>query len=263
MQLQTIRALLFDAGHTLWDLVPDRAARLAAFERVRTMLAERLGIVAPAAERLLDAYIAALAEANAARQQTGDLRELTLGEVICQSLGRAGIDLPATNAALVDELCELYHVCERTSQRPAPDAQAVLDRLQQAGLRLALVSNTLYPARCLESDLVRMGLRHVFDALVLSSGVGWRKPDQRIYLEALRRLGTDARAAVFVGDRLREDIQGPQALGMRAVLTRQFRREELDGRILPDACIETLTALPEALALLDRRGWRGHRAVES
>jgi HAD superfamily hydrolase (TIGR01509 family) len=253
--------VLFDAGHTLWDLVPDRAARLAAFERVRAMLTHRLGIVPPSAEMLLDAYVAALAEAHAARQQTGDLRELTLGEVISQSLSRTGIDLPATNAAWMDELCELYHVCERTSQRPAPDAQAVLGRLRQAGLRLALVSNTLYPARCLETDLARMGLHHCFDALVFSSGVGWRKPDRRIYLEALRRLGTEACAAVFVGDRLLEDIQGPQALGMRAVLTRQFRREEPDGRILPDAFIETLAALPEALARLDRRAPGGHGAA--
>jgi len=263
MQRQSIRAVLFDAGHTLWDLVPDRTARLAAFERVRAMLAERLGIAPPTAEMLLEEYIAALAEANAARQQTGDLCELTLGEVIGQSLRRARVDLSATNVALRDELCELYHLCERTSQRPAPDAQAVLDRLRQAGLRLALVSNTVYLARCLETDLARMGLRQFFDALIFSSGVGWRKPDWRIYQEALWRLGVSAHQAVFVGDRLVEDVQGPQLLGLRTVLTRQFRREEPGGRILPDAFIETLAALPEALAYLDRRGLRGRRAAES
>ncbi len=261
MQLRTVRAVLFDAGHTLWDLVPDRAACVVAFERVRALLTEHVGITPPAAETLLDAYIAALAEANTARQQAGALREAALGEVICQSLRRAGIALRRESVALVDELCEQYHVCECTSQRPAPEARAVLGLLRRAGLRLALVSNTLYPARCLEADLARMGLRGRFDVLVFSSEVGWRKPDQRIYLEALRRLGVGAHEAVFVGDRLVEDVQGPQALGLRAVLTRQFRREKLDGSILPDAIIETLAALPDALVRLDGRGRSGRGAV--
>lgn len=251
MQLRTIRAVLFDAGHTLWDLTPDRAARLAAFEHVRTLLSERLGTAPPAAETLLDAYVAALAEANATRRQAGDLREAVLGKVIVQSLRRAGIVLPLASLAPVDELCEHYHACERTSQRPAPEAAAVLGLLKRAGLQLALVSNSLYPARCLEADLARMGLRDSFDALVFSSDVGWRKPDRRIYLEALQRLGASAQESVFVGDRLIEDIQGPRALGLRAVLTCQFRREELDGPVLPDAIIETLAALPDALASLD------------
>jgi HAD superfamily hydrolase (TIGR01509 family) len=253
MQLQRIRAVLFDAGHTLWDLVPDRAARMAAFAQVQTLLAECTGAAAPPAEVLLDAYVTVLAEMNAACRQSGDLREVALRDVIDASLRRAGAVLPPGRTALLDALCEQYHVCERTSQRPAPEAAAVLNRLQQAGLQLALVSNTIYPARALEADLVHMGLRDAFTALVFSSEVGRRKPDPRIYRTALQCLGVRAPEAVFVGDRLIEDIGGPQGLGMRAVLTRQFRREEPNGGIVPDAIIDSLGELPEILKRLDRR----------
>jgi len=52
---------------------------------------------------------------------------------------------------------------------------------------------------------------------------------------------------VFVGDRLVDDIAGAQAVGMRAVLTRQYRSEEPDS-IAPDAVIEHITELPGVLA---------------
>src|SRR5439155_1229968 len=63
-------------------------------------------------------------------------------------------------------------------------------------------------------------------------------------LDAVGALPVDA---VFVGDRLVDDIAGAQAVGMRAVLTRQYRSEEPDS-IAPDAVIEHITELPGVLA---------------
>jgi putative hydrolase of the HAD superfamily len=56
--------------------------------------------------------------------------------------------------------------------------------------------------------------------------VGWRKPERRIYQQALEALQVSPERAIFVGDRVREDVRGPKALGMRAVLLREWRREE-------------------------------------
>jgi putative hydrolase of the HAD superfamily len=39
-----------------------------------------------------------------------------------------------------------------------------------------------------------------------------------MYSAALDAIGIEARDALFVGDRLREDYEGPRALGMRAVV---------------------------------------------
>ena len=73
-----------------------------------------------------------------------------------------------------------------------------------------------------------------------------RKPDPRIFAEALERMAVGPAETVFVGDRLYDDVSGAQAVGMRAVQTRQFR-QEADERYRPDAVIEHLRELPEKL----------------
>jgi phosphoglycolate phosphatase-like HAD superfamily hydrolase len=47
-----------------------------------------------------------------------------------------------------------------------------------------------------------------------------------------------------------DDIGGAKGAGMRAVLTRQFRREEPD-ELQPDAVIDQLAELPAVLDRLD------------
>ena len=56
-----------------------------------------------------------------------------------------------------------------------------------------------------------------------SSEIGLRKPAPRIYQAVLERLGVEPADALFVGDRVREDVQGPAALGMRTCLVTYFR----------------------------------------
>jgi FMN phosphatase YigB (HAD superfamily) len=60
---------------------------------------------------------------------------------------------------------------------------------------------------------------------------------------------------VFVGDRVREDVQGPKSLGMRAVLTREWRQEDDPG--VADFVIQRLDELP---AVLNRLGARSQAA---
>ena len=56
------------------------------------------------------------------------------------------------------------------------------------------------------------------DAIVFSSEVGKRKPSSELYRAALEAIGTEPDRTLFVGDRVREDYEGPAALGMRAVI---------------------------------------------
>ena len=58
--------------------------------------------------------------------------------------------------------------------------------------------------------------------------------------EALRRLGVEAKEAVFVGDIVWADVEGPQALGMKAMLTRQYRQEDPD-KVRPDLVVQRLS----------------------
>jgi putative hydrolase of the HAD superfamily len=71
-----------------------------------------------------------------------------------------------------------------------------------------------------------MGLAERLDFAVFSSEVGVRKPDPRIFERALEALGVAAENALFVGDRLYEDVRGAGELGMTTVQALWFRADE-------------------------------------
>ena len=98
-----------------------------------------------------------------------------------------------------------------------PDA-AMIDgvrELRAAGARTALLSNSWGDA----TEYARSLLRELFDAWVISSEVGLRKPDPAIYELAAERLGLPAAACVFVDD-LPGNLKPARALGMATVLHR-------------------------------------------
>jgi putative hydrolase of the HAD superfamily len=61
---------------------------------------------------------------------------------------------------------------------------------------------------------------------VFSSEVGKRKPHAAIFEHALRALDVRPEQALFVGDRLYEDVRGAADLGMRTVQALWFRADE-------------------------------------
>lgn len=83
--------------------------------------------------------------------------------------------------------------------------------------RLAVVSNTHSPT-LVPQHLARMGVADLFETVVLSVTVGWRKPHPAMYQAALDALGIAPADAVFVGDSFVADYSGPRKYGMRAFL---------------------------------------------
>ncbi|HSF43055.1 MAG TPA: HAD-IA family hydrolase [Thermoanaerobaculia bacterium] len=113
-----------------------------------------------------------------------------------------------------------------------PEVPEVLEALTARGVRLGVVSNWDHR---LPGVLEKLGLARFFNAVVYSSAVGVEKPDRRIFAEALSRLGIPAGAALHVGDSRLEDVEGAEAVGMRALLlTRGSRAGDLsDLALLP------------------------------
>lgn len=95
------------------------------------------------------------------------------------------------------------------------DVQPVLQALKQRGLRLAVVSNW---HRGLDSFCHEMNLSNLLDAVISSSDIGIKKPDPRLFEEAVRRLRAKPDRIVHVGDSPDDDFDGAVAAGLRAVL---------------------------------------------
>jgi HAD superfamily hydrolase (TIGR01509 family) len=79
--------------------------------------------------------------------------------------------------------------------------------------RLAVVSNFDYTPTAL-GMLTLAGVAELFDTIVVSDAIGWRKPRPEIFEAALERLAVRASEALFVGDRADIDVIGAQRLGM-------------------------------------------------
>ncbi len=93
------------------------------------------------------------------------------------------------------------------------DAHATLGELRAAGLRIGLVSNS---AR----DVSAFARHHALDvnAGISSFHHGRTKPHASIFRAVLDLLEVEPQEAAMVGDQIGDDIEGAQAIGMRAVL---------------------------------------------
>ena len=89
----------------------------------------------------------------------------------------------------------------------------LLERLR-ARYRLGLVSN-FYGN--LETVCHNTAILSLFGVVVDSVRAGFSKPDPRIFLRALDRLGVSPPDATFVGDSAARDMAGARALGMRHI----------------------------------------------
>ena len=82
-----------------------------------------------------------------------------------------------------------------------------------------------------------------FQDFAFSDAVGHSQPHADIFHSAPRQLGVDVKEMVHVGDRTHNDIKGPQALGMKAVLFTATRDDDRDTTTA-DAICECFADLP-------------------
>ena len=105
-----------------------------------------------------------------------------------------------------------------------PAAAATLRALRTAGLKIGVLSNTLWPRDWHEDVFRRDGVLDLIDGAVYSSEIDWAKPHPEAFRAAMTAVGaTDPSRCVFVGDRPWDDIHGAKSVGMRAVLVPHSR----------------------------------------
>uniref|UniRef100_A0AAU2UXF5 HAD family hydrolase n=1 Tax=Streptomyces sp. NBC_00003 TaxID=2903608 RepID=A0AAU2UXF5_9ACTN len=110
--------------------------------------------------------------------------------------------------------------------RVDPEAASAVRDLRATGLRCVLASNTDRPERVRLQTLRAAGIADCFDALVLSSALGIRKPDPRFYAAVTEAAGCPPENVLFVGDNPETDAVGPETFGMSAVLVSSGLRPE-------------------------------------
>lgn len=129
---------------------------------------------------------------------------------------------PGHYAAVVREVDELVREIEtmelRIQPEFAPGIHNTLALLAQE-YRLGIISDTIHTqGRGLRFLLQRHGLLQYFSAFVFSDEVGAAKPSTQVFRQASLSLGLPPPQIAHIGDRESNDVAGPLAVGMRAVL---------------------------------------------
>ncbi len=132
-----------------------------------------------------------------------------------------------------------------------PQALPLLEELKGRGIKLAVLSNTMWPRRFHESVLERDGILHLFDYLLFTSETVAAKPHRSVFADVLYNLDVTAQETAFIGDRLFDDIHGAQEIGMRGIWIPHSNipaAQSTDLGITPDATIQNLS---EIISVID------------
>lgn len=198
-----IRALIFDAGHTLLEM--DYAA-LTGFLRARGHAVERAAVTD--AERRARIRLDAERAMSSTRQRTGEGR---YDRYMLEGLGIVDDAERQAVAAWRRGFNVPVGVCHQADR----DASVALRSARDAGLVVGVISNS---NGSVQRALERAGLAAHCDFVVDSTVVGIAKPDPRMFALGLQAAGVPPDTAVYVGDSYFVDVVGAWKAGLGAVL---------------------------------------------
>lgn len=130
-----------------------------------------------------------------------------------------------------------------------PYSLSVLRELKDAGLKIGLISNWDISCR----DVLRQtNLLALLDTVIISSEVGFEKPNEEIFRIALEQSGADPAASIYIGDNYYDDVLGANKVGMTCLLINPYGKlgiEEIDyPHVISSVCDARAFICGEALA---------------
>ena len=118
-----------------------------------------------------------------------------------------------------DALLSRYHQWWEPHTLIDPDAIGLFTALRERGIKVGVLSNTIWPRTEHERIFARDAITDLIDGAVYTSDIAWTKPHPEAFAAAMASVGvSDPSRAVFVGDRPWDDIHGAKSVGMRAIL---------------------------------------------
>lgn len=206
-----IKTVLFDLDDTLFDYQYSRRCGLKALQgkyaNFRNISVEELEM---AHDSLLHANY----------QKTLD-RTITMSEAITERIYllclKYGLELYGPD---LEQTVSLYNSEYERTRQPIPGVRELLRYLSDHKIKIGIVTNGLVDFQ--EEKLRVCRLDELFTYVIISEEVGFRKPDRRIFDEALKRTGARAEETVFIGDSWPADVTGAYNCGMKAIWLNRY-----------------------------------------
>lgn len=143
----------------------------------------------------------------------------------------------SVSAAIHNRLIRFQYILEQLQQPPFPHARTMyhiywdtlidamrrseglvewLRELHRQGIRIGVGSNMTSYIQY--RKLEHLGVAPFVDWMVTSEEVGCEKPEPRFFRLCLEKSGVQPQECLFVGDSLKNDVEGALGVGMRALL---------------------------------------------
>ena len=135
-----------------------------------------------------------------------------------------------------------FEAATKAAMETEPNVVETIQALDDAGVYLGIVSDI--DTREAHRMLDQFGIDDAFDGVTTSEAVGYKKPDQRMFEDALSKASIDPAEGLMIGDRYDHDMQGGTEAGLDTVAyngTAFERAAEVgrDGhRVLDDDAID-------------------------
>lgn len=122
------------------------------------------------------------------------------------------------SSQLVASAVVAYHNTKMAYLKPFPDVVPTLLELEKK-YKLGVITN----GRAVKQwdKLIRLGLQHFFEEVIISEEVGVLKPDEKIFRVALGKAGCEPKEAIMVGDK-ESDIAPARELGIGTICVGDF-----------------------------------------
>ncbi|MHB8910927.1 MAG: HAD family hydrolase [Syntrophales bacterium] len=202
-----IRAVVFDFGQTLVDSADGfRAAEKELQEKAVMLLPPSLR------EGFMDVY----RQTRTRLHNRSNFSRCALLEEVFRHYGRQ------VDPALVEQWETGYWARIKAMTRPFPETERVLETLLARAYRLALITNTQGQRQQGKHRLSNYPeLERFFEVIVVAGQNGVpAKPDSAPFCLCLEKLAIAPGEALYVGDDLRIDVRGSEAVGMHPVWLR-------------------------------------------
>jgi putative hydrolase of the HAD superfamily len=199
----TIRAVVFDAGHTLLEM---DYGQLTAFLVSRGHGLSQATVIE--AERRARVRLDVERAAQATRERTGE------GRYVRYLVEYLGIEDEAERIALA-EWRRGFNVPIGLCHQADGEAAKAIGHARDMGLVVGVISNS---NGSVQQALEIAGLAAQLEFVIDSSVVGIAKPDPRIFELGLRAARTAPDETVYIGDSYFVDVVGAQRAGLRGVL---------------------------------------------
>ena len=146
---------------------------------------------------------------------------------------------------LVIEVSDSYTSERGNTVAPFPGAIETLRTLGSKGVRLALITNGTAEGQ--RRKIEKFDLSGLFEYILVEGEFGVGKPDERVYLHALKELKVEPQESWMVGDNLEWDVEAPQRLGIYSIWV------NFEGKGLPESTeVEPDRIVTSISQLLDR-----------